>query len=350
MNIKPKTVTVGALALLMTAACGTKEPAETAAPEPVAQVATVALSKQTMTETITAYGVVLPFSDKLQTISLPYNSEIEQINVTDGQWVQAGEALLTVKSAPDADLQLTQAQEELAAAEEESQLMQQRVKLKLGTQQDLVNAQLRASQAKVMTNNLVQRGIGKSRVLKAERAGMVYLVSVQQGQQVAAGSPLLQLLGENQQVVRLGIEPEDFNGLQAKQTVLIKPVGRPAEAVKGRIETIARQIDPLTRLINVLVRPEPNQSLLINDFVQAEVILSSVSTLVAPRQAVLPEGTAYSLFTVSNGHAVKHNVQLGLANDRQVEVIADDVHEQDEIVVLGNYELADGMAVKVQQP
>ena len=35
---------------------------------------------------------------------------------------------------------------------------------------------------------------------------------------------------------------------------------------------------------------------------------------------------------------------------RQIEVIANDLKEQDDIVVLGNYELEDGMAVEVKQP
>jgi hypothetical protein len=43
-------------------------------------------------------------------------------------------------------------------------------------------------------------------------------------------------------------------------------------------------------------------------------------------------------------------VQVGIENDTQAEVIASDVKDQDEIVVLGNYELEDGMLVEVQKP
>jgi multidrug efflux pump subunit AcrA (membrane-fusion protein) len=133
--------------------------------------------------------------------------------------------------------------------------------------------------------------------------------------------------------------------------VLLTPVNKPvAQPVKGHIATITHQIDPVTRLLNVFVRPESNQQLLINDFVQAQIIVSSANTLVAPRQALLPDGKAYSLFTIENGHAVKHQVQTGLENDNQIEVIANDLKELDNIVVEGNYELEDGMAVEVKQP
>ena len=350
MKATQNTLSINVISLLMVMGCSPDKSTETL-PQPIAQVYTVKLQKSEMTETLTTYGVVLPFPDKLQTLSLPFNSEVETVQVTDGQLVKRGDILLTVKSGADANLQLEQAREELNAAIEENRLLKERVALKLATQQDLVTTQLRVDQAKVMIKNLMERGIGKSQPLKAEQDGMIHLVNVQQGQLVPAGNPLLQLIDQNQWVVRLGVEPEDYEHLQLKQQVLITPVNkRITEPVKGRIETITHQIDPTTRLLNVLVRPDTNQALLINDFVQADIILSSHQTLVAPRQAILLDGNAYSLFTIKNNHAVKHSVQIGLENDKQIEVIADDLHEQDEVVSLGNYELEDGMAVEIKKP
>ena len=320
-------------------------------PEPIAQVQTIKLQKSEISETLTAYGTVLPWPDKLQTISVPYTSRIEKILVNEGQSFQQGDVLLLLKPAEDAILQLQQAKEELKAARHEQQLVQERVNLKLATQMDLVMAQLRAEQAKVMIANLADRGISQNQQIKAGQAGIIHLLSVQQGQIVPVGSPLLQWVDKNQWVVRLGVEPEDFDRLQPNQQVLLTLTNKPAsQPIKGIIATITHQIDPVTRLLNVFVRPELNQQLLLNDFVEAQVIVSSASALVAPRQALLPDGKTYRLFTIAKGRAVKHQVQIGLENDTQVEVIANDLKEQDDIVVLGNYELEDGMAVAVQKP
>jgi len=316
--------------------------------ESVAQVETMQLHKGEIQETLRAYGVVLPLPEKLITLSVPYISKVDKIQVNQGQVVQQGDLLLTLKPGAMAMLQWQQAQSELQAATSENQLLHQRIQLKLATKQDLVISRLRVERAQLMLQNLADQGIAKQQQIKAEHDGIVYLVNVQQGQIIAAGAPLLQLVDQNQWVVRLGIEPEDYEHLKVDQQVLITPVNTPvSEPVKGRIEIITQQIDPLTRLLNVFVRPELNQTLLINDFVDAQIIISSSNVFVVPQQAVLPDDGGYSLFTVENGHAVKHQVQVGLSNDTQIAVLAADLKEQDEVVVLGNYELEPGMLVSV---
>lgn len=317
--------------------------------EPIAQVATVKLHKGEIKETITAYGVVLPLPDRLKTINVPYSSQIDKIQVNQGQIVAQGDLLLTLTSGADAVLQLQQAESELSAASRENKLLQERMHLKLATRQDLITSRLRVQQAKVMLKNLTDRGIGKQQDISAESAGIIYQVSVQQGQIVTAGAPLLQLVDQNQWVVRLGIEAENYKRLHIDQQVLITSVNMPvSEPVKGRIEIITQLIDPATRLLNVFVRPELNQTLLINDFIQGRIIISSVNTLLVPSQAILPDDAGgYSLFTINSGRAVKHLVHIGLENNTHVEVIDSDLKEKDEVVILGNYELKQGMAVSV---
>lgn len=316
----------------------------------VAKVKTVKLQKSKMEKTLTAYGVVLPLPDKLKMISVPYISLIDKIQVNQGQSVQEGDLLITLKSGADAILQLEQAQTELHAAVRENQLLRERIRLKLATQQDLLTSRLRVEQARVMVNNLADRGVGEEQQIRAENSGIIVLVNVQQGQMVAAGTPLMQLVDNSQWVVRLGIEVEDYDHVQLNQPVLITPVNTPVtEPVKGHIEIITHQIDPDTRLINVFVRPESNHTLLINDFVEGRIIFSSNEALIVPQQAVLPEDGDYSLFTVVNGRAVKHSVKIGLENQGQVEVIANDLKVGNDVVVLGNYELEPGMAVTITQ-
>jgi len=136
-------------------------------PEPIAQVQTTKLQKSGISETLTVYGTVLPWPDKLQSISVPYNSVVKEILVNEGQQVQQGDLLLTLNPSNDAKLQLEQAHKELEAAKNQQQLVQERIRLKLATQPELVSAQLRTDQAKTMLDNLTGRGIAGYQQLKA---------------------------------------------------------------------------------------------------------------------------------------------------------------------------------------
>ena len=67
--------------------------------------------------------------------------------------------------------------------------------------------------------------------------------------------------------------------------------------------------------------------------------------------AVLPEeGGGHVLFSIKDAHAVKHTVQVGLESDHDVQIIAQDLKAGDEIIVMGSYQLEDGMEVSVQEP
>ena len=48
---------------------------------------------------------------------------------------------------------------------------------------------------------------------------------------------------------------------------------------------------------------------------------------------------------VKDGRAVKHKVDIGIENSREYQVMGKDLQAGAEVVVLGNYELTNGMAV-----
>jgi RND family efflux transporter MFP subunit len=337
--------------LLLSSCSAEKEQTGSSIEVSIAQVQTLKLQNSDISATLTVYGSVMPLPSALKTLSVPFACRIKNIKVTNGQAVRKGDPLLTVQPGEDALLAVTQAQQELSAAKQEQKLLQERISLKLATQHELVTSQLRVAQAKALVQDLTSRGATQTHTLTADSSGVISLVNVQQGQRLPAASPLLQWLEQNQWGVSFGVEPENFGQLRLQQEVFLMPVNRAVvHPIRGRIELITQQIDPLTHLITILVRPDAESGLLLNELVQGRITVSSKRTLVAPRAAVLPDADAYSLFTVVQGHAVKHRVQLGIENDKQVEIIGATLKEQDDMVVLGNYELQDGMAVEIKQP
>lgn len=338
---------------LLLAACGGEQAQEDTVAEvaAIAKVQTQKLRHADMSATLTAYGSVAPLPNTLQTLTVPYASRINNVYVSNGQTVKVGDPLLSLRPSEDALLVVKQAQQDLAAVKQEHQLLLERVQLKLATQHDVVISQLRVDQAKVLIQDLTARGSMKAHTFKATQAGVISLVTAQEGQRILAGNPLLQWVAQDQLGVSLGVEPENFAQLHKQQAVSIIPVSRQQHPpINGHIELINQQIDPLTHLLSVLVKPAAKSVLLLNEAVQAQIKLASKQALVAPRSAVLPDGDAYSVFTVVSNHAVKHTVQMGLETSTDVEVNDPTLKADDDIVVLGNYELQDGMAVEVPKP
>ncbi len=179
---------------------------------------------------------------------------------------------------------------------------------------------------------------------------MISKVAVQEGAIVPAGNSLLEMVAQNRIEARLGVEPGLIDEIKQGQEVALGRVnGGGSEKMSGRIRKISRAADAATRLVQVSVELPSSSEFLLGEYVAGKITVTSADGLVVPRSAVLPEEDHYVLFTVNNNRAKEHIVRIALQNDRDVEVIAPDLHAGDAAVTLGNYELKDGMSVSVDK-
>ncbi len=318
-------------------------------PGPVAKVKTAPIRQGVMTENITAYGSVIPAPGALQTVSVPFESQVMQIMVSSGQKVSKGNDLLEIKPSPDAALQLEQAAQAYDLARQSLQFMERKFELKLATNDQVLQAQQALQQAQLRLESMKKRGVGAPRIIHADVGGLIKKVFAQEGAIVPAGNPLLEIVAQNRLEVRLGVEPDDINRVAPNQSVSLTRVNVPAApAVTGHIRKVSYGVDPATRLVDVFVTLPTGAEFLLGESTSGEITVATVQGLIVPHSAVLPEGQGYSLFTIKDNRAVKHLVQVGLRNDREVEIKGGDLQAGEPVVVLGNYELKDGMAVKVE--
>jgi membrane fusion protein (multidrug efflux system) len=320
--------------------------------EPIAQVETVPIRGGTITETVTVYGATIPAPGALQTISVAFESRVRDVLVTDGQAVEEGEALLEIEPSPDTYLQLEQARNSYESAEKSLEHFQRLLDLKLATNDQLTKAKESFRQAQLNLQSMRERGINGPRKLKANVAGLIKRVNVQEGSIVPVGSTLVEIVVQNRLEVLLGVEPEDLEKLKPAQEVSISLANVPGSAgVSGKIRKISNSVNPDTRLVDVFVAlPETLPSypkFLLGEFIVGKINIASSTGLMVPREAVLPEGDHYQMFTVKNHRAVKHSVQIGLENDKEVEVMGPDIKPGEPVVTLGNYELKNDMAVEI---
>ncbi len=316
---------------------------------PVASVHVVTLSKQEIKEMLVVYGTVVSALGKTETFSVPFESQVQSVLVTAGQVVDANTPLVAITPSPDTSLSLAQARSEQNSAQDSLELVERLLAMKLTTQQNLVTAQQKLQAAKLKVKSMEDRGIDGREVVRSTAKGLVSRIDVEPGQIVAAGTTLVGMIGQNQISVRLGIENEDMSSLRPGQTVELYPVNAPEKrAVQGNITLITQRINPQTRLVDVFVTPHDDAALMLNEYLEAKIVLASSQGFVVPRSAVLPQQGHYIVYTIKQGHAVRHVVNLGLETPTQVQVLAEGLQAGDEVVTVGNYELSDGMTVSVE--
>ncbi len=316
---------------------------------PVVLVNVVPIKKAAVNTTITAYGEVVPAPGAIQVVSVPYESQVIHIMVSNAQKISKGDTLLEIGSSPDTKLQFEQAQNAYQISEQSLKHVQQLFDLKLATNNQLLQARQTFQQAELHLESLKKRGISGNQVIRANVMGLVSTVHVQEGAIVPAGNPLVELVAQNRLEVRLDLEPGDIVRLHSGQPVLLSYVNVPASnAVMGQIRKISRAVNPASRLLDVFVTLPYSARFLLGEYILGRITAASSYGLIVPRSAVIPEKGEHILFTVKEGRAVKHLVKVGLENANESEVSAADLRPGEQVVVLGNYELKDGMAVRME--
>jgi membrane fusion protein, multidrug efflux system len=318
---------------------------------PVALVQTAPVRKGVMTEYLTSYGAVIPAPGALRSVSVPFESQVVKVMVSNGQKVSRGNKLLEIKPSPDTRLKWEQARQDLETARQTLKDLEGRFALKLATNDQLLKARLSLRQAQLRVASMKKRGIGPPRTLVAPVDGLIKKVFVQEGAIVGAGQPLAEVVGQDRLEVRLGVEPDAIARIKGRQPVVVTRVNVPALApVTGQVRKVSYGVNPNTRLVDVFVSLPSTADFLLGEAVAGQIVVARAKGRIVPRSAVLPAGGgAYTLFTLKNGRAVKHLVRVNLETDREVELINRDLKVGEPVVVRGNYELQDGMAVKVQE-
>ena len=300
---------------------------------------------------IAAFGSIVPQPGASQTLSVTYESRVLSIAVREGERVAAGTPLLTLSGSPDAQLTLNQARIEAKAVETLLAQTRHRHELKLADNGQFAQAQQAFESAQAKVASLEARDMGTNRTLKAVAPGVVVKLSVQSGAVVAPGGSLLELADISKLEARLGVEPQVAMALQPGSIVMLEPVesGNP-QSVQAHLRTVSPAINPTTRLRDAYGTLPPGHPFVLGQFVHGTLIPTSHGKsrgFIVPYTAVLPEGDHHLLYTVRNGHAVRHEVTIVRQDGDRVQVAGPGLGTSEPVVVMGNYELQDGMAVSI---
>jgi RND family efflux transporter MFP subunit len=355
--MKKKRIIIGAIAVVLVISAlawvaqrfGVGKEEKKTGPVPQVQVAKV--ERKTITEKVIVYGSVVAQPGKTHSVSIAFETRVRHVLVAPGQFVHENDPLIEIELSPGAQVQFQQAKNAAEAARNELKQTQERFNLKLATNQDLSAAQKTARDAEAQLTALQRAVAGGDNRMHSDISGVIAKVDAQDGQIVPSGGPLVEIVAENEIEVKLGVEPEDLSAAQEGAPITIVPLNDPTAAkVDGTIRLVTRRIDPTTRLVDVYVALPEGTKLLLDQYVRGEIQRTEKDALVVPRSAVLPnESREFEIFTVANNRAVKHTVKVGAENPKEMQVMANDLHDGDPVVIVGNYELEDDMTVEIKK-
>jgi membrane fusion protein (multidrug efflux system) len=326
--------------------------AAAAAVAPVASVRSEIAKMQAVAETLEVLGDVAP--GQSSGLSFARAGQITQLAVVVGDRVKKDQVLATLVPDPAVRQAYQQAVDAVALTRRERDRQAQLLASQLATQSQLDAAEKALRDAQGALTALDQQGGGNATSqLLAPFDGVVAAVSALQGDRVQAAAAVLQIGRDDALRATLGIEPGDRARVKAGTPVTLRAVGAPESQapVALRVSEVQNAVDPKTQLVGVVVQlpralaPQfaPGMK------VQAQLQVGSLQSVAVPRNAVLTDEQGDYVFQVDAGKAHRVKVTRRLDNGTLVAVTGL-ANLALPVVVEGNYELEDGMAVKDAAP
>lgn len=181
-------------------------------------------------------------------------------------------------------------------------------------------------------------------------AGVIGLKDVSEGATVNRSKEIATLLVLDPLYVDFSVPESLLKYLSSETIVDVTVDGFDVLPMEGKIDAVDSKANPGTHSIqvratisNVQGQMRPGQ------FARVALNLGQEDkALLIPIQALLQEGDSFYVYTVIDKTAVRKEVQLGLRESGMVHV-KDGLKPGDQVVVVGQINIQDGMAVQVKQ-
>jgi membrane fusion protein, multidrug efflux system len=215
----------------------------------------------------------------------------------------------------------------------------------LATAQQLADAQKSESDARSQLQALDAVGAGGSHVIRAPFRAIVTTLSTTPGSIVAEGTALLDLAAPQSLVLNVGVVPAQAAAIHANDAVAVRLIGG-AQPVAAKVLVCGAVAEADTGLVPVEISL-PSGGFLPGEMAQAAITTGEMQGYVVPHAAILADdsGNPYVVQAV-DGVAHKVPVQVLVARGSQ-DVISGKLDPRAPLVLSGNYQLDDGMKVRL---
>ena len=322
--------------------------ADASAAKPTVLVTLAPLKRGSLPHEVIGYGTVGPASSGRKVVMAPVSAVVGTLYVRLGQQVPKGAPLIRLDPSPTTAASYAQARSALSVAKHLVQSTRKLMVLHLATQQELANAQKSESDARAALMALNAVGAGGVRTVRAPFPAIVTTLTARPGEIVSAGTALMDLAAPGRLVLTVGVVPVQAGEVNAEDPAKVTLVGG-TQPVAGRVLLRGAVAEADTGLVPVEISLPPG-SLLPGEMAEAAITTREMEGYVVPHEALLVDekGASY-VVQASNGIAHKVPVRVLDANGAS-DVISGALDPRAWLVLTGNYQLDDGMRIRLADP
>lgn len=185
--------------------------------------------------------------------------------------------------------------------------------------------------------------------VRADFAGVISARNFEPGE-LCAGQPILQLTQINKLKAYINVQENYFPYLKKGMKLTLTSDIYPGKTFPASVEVVYPTIDPSSHTFSVKVLiPNASEVLRPGMYVTTSIPVGKVKGLLVPYQSVLKliGSNERYVFVNNNGVAKRVKVELGKRYDRDIEIISEELKEGDELVVVGQGRLVDGVKLEI---
>lgn len=310
------------------------------APEPIlVEVEPVAVGE--IASVYSSTGTLL--AERQATAKTRIRGRVQRIFVEEGDEVEKGQILARLED------------EELVIARDRARATEGNNKIKFERSKSLLERNLVSEEAyqeamhsyEVAHNDAEMADLELSyATIRAPLGGTIARRHVSEGQEVATGDPLFDIVDQDPLLLELYVPERLVGRLAPGQTVdlTLDATGRSLPGVIARISPV---VDTATGTVKVTVEIHDGEGVRTGSFARARVVIDlHDDARIVPRDALVSEGDDWFVYVVDEGKARKVAVRLGFEEADRVELLeGPDAGEA--VVVTGAPALQEGAPVEV---
>jgi RND family efflux transporter MFP subunit len=332
------------------AACSSGE--QPGANPPPITVSAVMPVRHTFHAQVAAFGQLAVDQRKALSLSVPHAVRVIGTQVVAGQRVQRGQPLLELETDPATRSAYLKAQSALQVARDELARSKRLHAERLATNAQLDAARKALGDAQAALAAQAKLGGAQTdTTLRAPVAGVVTTLSAQAGQQVNAGTTLIQFAPTAALAAQLGVDPGAAADIRAGMPVRLDQVyGAPGTPpLHATVAMVGDAINPQSHLVDVIATLDAEVHLPAGTALSGTIETTPFEAWAVPRNALQSDAGGSFVFQIEHGKATRVDVKV-LAPDGSPVGVEGALHLHAPVITLGSYEISKGDSVKLQEP